>query len=444
MSCARMFVFLMTIVLLASLAPAEDHAETSNSTEIVRQWLALSAYPLAGVSESRVDDLEPLTAALSQARVIGFGETAHQTHEIQLFRLRALRALVHTQKVRVLAMEAGFAETSAVDPWVRGLADAEPDFTVVFPFNGEGTLPELREALRWLRSYNATVPLSARVGFVGLDLPLGGGALRPALDLVWRYLDRVDPEFSQRSRSAMQPALARFGEGWPATAKPRFDALDPSAQTSLTSGIEELERQFETKRATYTHGSGSIDAAEFDRVQHAVTVAAQTLAFIKDPGSSSNPRDQALAANVQWTLKQLAGDEKIVIWSHNAHVQKEAIDFEGMKTPAQSMGEILAGKLGNAYAAIGTTVGQIQNQKEQTGAARAPSIDDVLATLGRPSFFVNLRDTPREGAVAKWLSTPHTMRFQESYIHITPVKAFDGIVFFDHVSMSVHVADSAK
>jgi erythromycin esterase len=437
--------FYVRIVLLSLFSFA---AVAEDPSAAIQHWLTTAAHPLADVSTQDVQDMRPMVHMIGQARVVGFGETAHQTHELQLLRLRALRALVKTGQVRVLAMEAGYVETLQLNQWLTGKSQVKPDFDAAFPFNGEGKLPELRAAIEWLHSFNETVPPAERIQFYGLDLPYGGGALRPALDYVWVCLDRVDPELARRSRASMEGALRRLGEGWPNGAKKRFEALDAGDRSALVHGISELEQAFDSQRSKYSRDLG---LEEFDRFRQAVTVARQTLTFMQDPEDGSNPRDQALAANLQWVLEYAARNGKVIIWAHNAHVQKQSIEVVGapMK-PAASMGQILAGRLGDQYLAVGTTVDRLASDAPGSPAPAKPaSVDNILANLvigsrKVPCYFVDLRQAARTGPVAGWLNAPHEMRFQEMYLRITPGKAFDALFFVEHASPSKRIAEPSK
>ena len=442
---ALVFVLIANSLTLMSAQEAQEpeDAMAGEHADAIRQWLIRGEHPLADVTSQDLRDLRPMLKFVEPARVIGFGETAHQTRELQLLRLRALQSLVQAGQVRVLAMEAGYVETLELNRWLTGEVAVKPDFEVVFPFNGEGRLPELRSALEWLHSFNETLPPERRVKFYGLDLPYGGGALRPAFDCIWKYLDRIDPELARRSRQSIDGALRRLGDGWPAGAKKRFEAVDANDRLALLDGIDELERAFDTKRGKYSAAGGT---EEFERVRQAVTIARETLSFMQDPQDGSNPRDQALAANLQWVLKHTARDGKVVIWAHNAHVQKQSIEVVGapMK-PAESMGQILAGQLGAQYLAIGTAVNRLAGEPSggQTPAKPA-SVDGILASPGVSCYFIDLRHGPRQGVVADWLASSHEMRFQETYVRVAPREAFDAFLFVEQASPSVQIVESKK
>jgi erythromycin esterase len=431
------YVRIVLLSLFSFFAVAEDQPDA------VRQWLTTSAHPLADVSIKDVHDMRPMVDMVDRARVVGFGETAHQTHELQLLRLRTLRALVETRQVRVLAMEAGYVETLELNQWLTGKSNVKPDFDAAFPFNGEGKIPELRAALEWLHSFNESLPPAERIQFQGLDLPYGGGALRPALDCVWGYLDRIDPALSRRSRESMEGALTRLGEGWPAGAKKRFDALDAGDQSALIHGIGELEEAFDSKRSQYLLAQGP---EQFERVRQAVAVARETLSFMQDPQDGSNPRDQALAANLQWVLEHSAPEGKVIIWAHNAHVQKQPIEVVGSSMkPAVSLGQILAGRLGDRYISIGTAVDRlVSDAPGPPASAKAASVDNVLASLRAPCYFIDLKQAPRTGPVADWLNASHEMRFQDAYLQITLRKAFDAILYVENASPSIPIVEPGK
>ena len=61
----------------------------------------------------------------------------------------------------------------------------------------------------------------------------------------------------------------------------------------------------------------------------------------------ANPRDQAMAANTEWVLSHQRHGDRVVLWAHNAHVQRVPIAGPpvpgGGSTP--SMGTMLRAKL---------------------------------------------------------------------------------------------------
>jgi len=137
-----------------------------------------------------------------------------------------------------------------------------------------------------------------------------------------------------------------------------------------------------------------------------------------------------MAVNLRWVLDQLGRNGRVVVWAHNAHIQKIPIDIQGLPAPAISLGTLLARSFGDRYVAIGTTVGRIAGD---TAAIDSASIDAMLARAGKPLALVNLRGAPG-GEVGAWLAATHPMRFQTQYIRVAPRAAFDALLFVDQIN----------
>ena len=159
-------------------------------------------------------------------------------------------------------------------------------------------------------------------------------------------------------------------------------------------------------------------------------VARQTIRFAAtSPADPAAPRDRALADNLRWVLSKEEGRGAVVLFAHNAHVQKAPIDIPGVTSGAVTgMGALLHQALGDAYAAIGTTF----DRGEDGAPAEADTLDGLLASAGRSPVLLDLRaaETPH---VRAWLEGTHPMRFQTMYLRVAPVAAFDGVLFVNRV-----------
>ena len=126
-----------------------------------------------------------------------------------------------------------------------------------------------------------------------------------------------------------------------------------------------------------------------------------------------------------------------MIWAHNAHVQRVAI--KGPAMPAgvvANMGSRLGEALGSRYVAIGTAYG---GPSPDSAAVPVPqSIDAILGASIRsaPSLLV-LTGAPRTRDVDAWLQREWPLRFQVGYLTLAPARAFDALVYFDHVSSMI-------
>src|SRR5829696_9642040 len=219
------------MVLPIQVHPASAGASSAPVTDSVRQWIASRMEPVPiGEKDSSIVPAE-LARVVHGARVIGLGESAHHKHELQQLRFQLTRELVRRHGVRAVTMETGYADALLLERWLSDPAVSEPDLSAALPYAGDGEQEEIRAALRWLKRYNDRQPVDSRVRFIGIDMSNGGGALRPPVERVWEYLDRVDRELARASRSRLAPALEQLGSGYSRTAKQRFDSLSADERT---------------------------------------------------------------------------------------------------------------------------------------------------------------------------------------------------------------------
>ncbi|HKH94831.1 MAG TPA: erythromycin esterase family protein [Gemmatimonadaceae bacterium] len=427
-------LLLAAVLMRIDARPVSAAAWPPPATDTVREWIASRMEPVPiGEKDSSIVPAG-LARVVRGARVIGLGESAHHKHELQQLRFQLTRELVRRHGVRAVTMETGYADALLLDQWLSDPSVSEPDLSAALPYAGDGEQEEIRAALRWLKRYNDRQPVDSRVRFIGIDMSNGGGALRPPVERVWEYLDRVDRELARASRSRLAPALEQLGSGYSRTAKQRFDSLSADERTLIVREVASLRDRMTQQRVVYV---GATSSREYEQARHALEVAEQTLDFMRhDARDPSNPRDHALANNVLWALKTLPPSSGLVVWAHNAHVQKQPIDVPAMRmaTPPPSMGVLLEQRLGDRYRAIGTAVGSFPPDSTRADPA---SVDALFASLGKPSFFLGFRDEPGPASTPGWLRMPQLMRFESLYIRVVPARAFDALVYVDRASPGI-------
>jgi erythromycin esterase len=154
-------------------------------------------------------------------------------------------------------------------------------------------------------------------------------------------------------------------------------------------------------------------------------------------------RDASMAENVKWILDQ-SPKAKIVLWAHNGHVSTGG--YRGY----DPMGATLRRMYGDRMVVFGFAFNQGSFQAIQPGkglmdhtVAPAPSgsLDAMLASTGIPNLALDIRQAPKTGPVAEWLSQPHKTRtigaiYSEDtaagYMADLPVqKSFDCLLFVE-------------
>lgn len=389
---------------------------------------------IGAVTRPRASWISRLTR---NATVVGIGESAHDVHDFLALRTLVTRRLIEQGRVAAIVMETGFAEAEPIDAWLAGRSSAPPDLARQLSFDF-GREAELAQIFHWLRTYNAQRTPDRRVHFYGADLPSdGGGSMQPALVPVWSYLERVDPDQARHANTHIEPiAHALDTRGYDIVG--RYGALAASSRDSLHHALDELAIGFAASRQQYVSRSS---IAEFDWAQHLVEIARQTEHALRIGwNDQSNPRDSAMAANIQWIAEREHGRGLIVVWAHNLHVARVPIGgpiFEERGPAVKSMGQYLQKNFGDRYVAIGTAF--------RTGGpdtARVPnalSVDAAMSSAHNPRFGIDLRRAPTRGPVATWLSQSHLMRAENGYVAVRLREAFDALLFLDAIRPADHV-----
>ncbi|RZK31447.1 MAG: hypothetical protein EOO63_04145 [Hymenobacter sp.] len=119
-------------------------------------------------------------------------------------------------------------------------------------------------------------------------------------------------------------------------------------------------------------------------------------------------RDQAMATNLTWLLRQEPA-AKVVVWAHNIHIQRDK--------SVPLMGDYVSKQLGPAYVAVGFATGHgtatvFNPDRSARALILAPpvsySFEQGLDQATTPNYFLNLSQAANTD---KWLTKSHKFRF---------------------------------
>jgi len=361
-----------------------------------------------------------LDSRIRQARIIGMGESVHETEPFLSFRVRFLKDLIRREQVTALAFESGLAEAVALDAYVQGNA-ATVDLPAALP-GGFAHLVGIREFIEWLRAWNQGEGRKNPVHVYGADVPGRQASMLPALDRLEELTDG-EPRIKARIE-AIRPLAAKVAAPWWRPAQEKYDALPAEQRASLQDAVASLQAEVNHLAAS------DDDRSEWIRRVALVISQSETMSRL-GPFSPTVPRDLAMADNLMWILSRLGRNERLVYWAHNAHVQKTEVTGPGVPEGRfPPTGLRLAERLGRAYVAVGCAYGG----PSRDGGAPLPeaSIDAVLAHASSAPFLLLLDDPKPPPAVRAWLTDEHPMRFQVQHLLVPLGLAFDAVAYFDH------------
>lgn len=267
------------------------------------------------------NDYEALVDRVGDARCVLIGEASHGTHEFYVERARMTRRLIEEAGFNAIAVEADWPAAYRLNCFVRGTgedrtaADALGDFRRFPRWMWRNQVVEAFAV--WLRSHNqrAINP----VGFYGLDLY----SLHESVDLVLRYLEKVDPEAAKRARerySCFDHRQGEDGQGYGA-------AVVSGREEGCERGVLEQLLELRQKQADYSSVDTRLpEDANFFAIQNAHLVANAERYYrtmFRDGPDSWNLRDSHMAETLDALLDYLDQPRlpaKVVVWAHNSHV----------------------------------------------------------------------------------------------------------------------------
>jgi erythromycin esterase-like protein len=395
-----------------------------------------------------VADLDPLLAAIGDARVVLLGEASHGSDEFYRERARITRRLITERGFRAVAVEADWPAAYRVNRYVRG--GGPPDASPVEALAGFERFPAwmwrntaVLDFVGWLRSHNDRIADPAtRVGFYGLDLY----SLHASIEAVLSYLGTVDPVAAVRARQRYA-CFDHFGGDADAYGYAATFGLDGSCEEAVVAQLLELR----ARKAEYARRDGRVAADDlFYAEQNARLVQnaeAYYRAMFRGGVASWNLRDRHMAETLDALLGHLGDGARIVVWAHNSHVG------DARATELGDQGELNLGQLARARHGSGavlvgftTYAGTVTAASDWGGPAERKHVRPALpgswealfhaTTL--PAFLLVLRDRPGamtgdparlERAIGV-IYRPETER-RSHYFHARLAEQFDAVIHID-------------
>lgn len=410
------------------------------------QWARAHAQPLPPSDTVSDGAFEPFGAIVGRARVVAFGEPAHDTHEPLAFRNRLFRYLVERLGFTTIVLESGLTESYRVHQYVSGDAG---DLTEVVANGitwGFGRLAESRELVGWLRQYNQDSVHRRKVHFYGMDLTGGDTDQLPqarrAVDFALRYLASRDPSIGQNLANRFEPYLERFSAS-------DYRTLSPADRVKLSGLIDELREAIE--RAGAADGGEALDWA-----LRSAMVARQLETFFRltpaemptlerpaggNMSRASGARDSSMAANLRWILSREGPTARVLVFAHNNHIMNAPLTG-GIWTPLRVTSPVLGVNLRRW---LHQDLVLIASSAASVSGGLPPlepdpnSLDDLFARVGFERFVLDFRAARSDRQAWAWLGRPRSFRSAiTSHVRIVPRTAYDAVVYLGSLSPAQH------
>lgn len=417
------------------------------STILLKDVVRENAHVLVGAAE----DYDPLIKMVGDAPLVLIGDASHGTHEFYRERAQITKRLIKEKGFTAVAVEADWPDAYRVNRYVRGLSSDEDAVEALKDFKRFPTWmwrnADVLDFVGWLRTYNDDLPTGAsKVGFYGLDLY----SLHASIEAVLTYLDKVDPEATQRARNRYA-CFDHFGRDEQSYGYATGLGLSESCERQVVSQLVELHH----RAPSYARpdGRSAIDDY-FYAWQNARTVMNAERYYrsmFRGRVSSWNLRDQHMTQTLVSLLSFLAGEvrqPKIVVWEHNSHLGDARATSMGVDGE-WNVGQLVRERYGRDAVLIGMTthhgtVTAASNwdtpaERKTVRPALANSYESMFHETRTPHFLLTLRGNDQaSGAVREpmleraigVIYRPDTER-ESHYFAAHLADQFDAVIHFD-------------
>jgi erythromycin esterase len=383
------------------------------------------------------EDLAGLERLVGDARFVGLGESAHGGHENFLLKHRLFRYLVEKLGFTVLAIEASWPDTVALNDYVAG-GKGDPTLLVPRMRFWIWDTDEMVALVRWMRAYNADARHTKKLSFVGFDMQ----SAPTAVAAIESYVGAVDRALAAK----LTHELADLGDEYEANHVERWPA--PATQATRDA-VAALLSSFDEHKAAWSRRTGE---ASWAAARHHAEILSQFLQLFADAPGYDQVRERSMADNLAWIADHQPPGTRIAVWAANLHVAKSS--WWGGPTP--SMGGFLRQKYGDRYVAFGLSfvAGAIRavgisppRPVMEFNAAAAPpgSVEGTIGQIGSEVVAVDIAHQPAESEVARWaryrlrmrmIGAAYTESWKGSFVSLHPAALYDALFIVRQMTAS--------
>ncbi len=150
---------------------------------------------------------------------------------------------------------------------------------------------------------------------------------------------------------------------------------------------------------------------------------------------SGSSRDSLMAQTVEWLIKEIYPDKKIIFWGHNGHISKNNRKDE------KSMGFMLSDSILNKSYIIGLYMFRGETFSNEIIEVRKPFKNSLEAIMIQPGYKYTFFDFSKveNSESSSWIYQEiPSLLWGQSKRNIILKKTYDGIIFIDKANLPDH------
>lgn len=392
------------------------------------------------------DDLNTIERVIGASRVVALGESSHFVDEFWKVRQRIFRYLYEHGGFNVFAMEFGFSEGFQLAKWIKG----EGELNKLEEYSQAAAKWGAAKTMKWLRQFN--LENGSDIQFAGIDIPEAGGTIMPALEPVYEYTLKVDPQVGETLKSVLGLG-GHLSSLSSAKSIIKWNALSKNDQDKLYATLNRIYLRFKAFESEYVPLTNqySFDVAirQLESAIHTIYILQAMSEMTTGTGfpTDMSIREYFMANSIIWHLNHLEPNSRIVLFSHNNHIQRTPVKYGDYLT-AYPMGYYLNKYLRDKYCPIGITTTDNHTPDMDLDSNSPVGFNVVDKMLDKPiegSFenelvknkydknasFTDLKNENNKSELEKI----NCIRSQSAYVTTKIDEAFDGIISLPKITL---------
>jgi erythromycin esterase len=409
--------------------------------DVAVAWLKANAHPIRSldVADRDFSDLQPLKAAIGDARVVMLGEQSHGDGATFLAKARLVAFLHQEMGFDVLAWESGLFDVAQAWRQVQAGADVlSASKGAIFPIwmRSEQVLPTI--------GYVASTVGTARpLELAGFDDQFTGTVSRDSMHI-------LTEQFARRIGSAVPD-----DPEWPAAQETLHELASNLHHATKPTAAEQV-RLLRLMAALAADAAARPSSDREARFWRQVLASAEVYAratWVMPPNqytvAGQESRDVQMGRNLVWLANVWYPGRRIIVWAASAHIAREVtqLSLPNGGQPFQyswsmRMGGQAHAVLGDDMYTIGFTAstgsfGPYHLAPSSLGPPLPASMEAYFAKAGLRNAFVDFRAPAAGGG---WLRDVLARPFGYAYYRSNWTQVFDGMIYTHEMTPSTRAS----
>lgn len=352
---------------------------------------------------SATKDLIPLHDIVQNSTIVALGENSHGSSSIFKLKLKILIYLVEKEGFSIFALEAPVVEVDRINDYVlfgKGTID-QVIKDLVYP---SWQTQEMIDIIKWMKSYNQAAV--KKVEFRGFDMQNGLSALKAVEDFALKYDSTLSVNLLELDELYSEPI--KEDRQW----------------EMIAQKADEVSLYLASKNYS------SVDANYLTRIKHYMNLFSQSL-FSNYKSEKAKTRDEYMAQNVDWIVKNSGENIKIIVSADNTHITKAG----------GKMGYFLKNLYGGSYLAFGFTYNEGSysaygpEKHYEVHPSFVGTYESFFSKCRFKNYFLDIRNTSDIGILnqpAGFRSIGSRPQETTQFIEIDLKDHFDVIVYMEN------------